>query len=156
MPKKATLCFVKHKDNILMINRVKPPFMGLWNAVGGHLEAGETLEECAKREIKEESGIIVQSVKLISEFTWNYDDETGYVFLSELPEDFDESRFPFKTDEGVVDFMPISRIIDPRNSGVIEDLRIFIKDIERGEYHDYHLVYDGNRLAEAEIKKKNF
>ena len=154
MPKKATLCFVRHKDNVLMINRVKPPVMGLWNAVGGHLEEGETAEECAKREIKEESGITVREVKLISEFTWNYDDEIGYAFLAELPEEFDESGFPFKTEEGIVDFMPIERITDVRNAGVIEDLRVFLKDIERGEFRDYHLVYDGNRLKEAIAKTK--
>ena len=66
MPEKATLCFVMHKDKIFMQNRVKPPFMGMWNAVGGHLLAGESAEDCAKCEIKEESGVIVDSGK----FDW--------------------------------------------------------------------------------------
>ena len=51
----VTLCFVKKEDKILMINRNKPPFMGMWNALGGHLEEGETLEECAIRETEEET-----------------------------------------------------------------------------------------------------
>ena len=38
MQRKATLCFVRNGEKILMINRVKPPFMGMWNAVGGHPE----------------------------------------------------------------------------------------------------------------------
>ena len=69
MQRKATLCFVRNGEKILMINRVKPPFMGMWNAVGGHLVDGETPEQCAVREIKEESGITVDSVSLFSEFT---------------------------------------------------------------------------------------
>ena len=52
--KGATLCFVIKDDEILMINRNKPPFMGLWNAVGGHIEDGETPSQSAIREIKEE------------------------------------------------------------------------------------------------------
>ena len=44
----ATLCFVKKGNKILMINRNKPPFMGMWNAVGGHIEKGETPEQTKK------------------------------------------------------------------------------------------------------------
>ncbi|MBI4999432.1 NUDIX domain-containing protein [Candidatus Gottesmanbacteria bacterium] len=32
---------------------------------GGHLEYGETLEECAKREVKEESGLEITSLKFL-------------------------------------------------------------------------------------------
>ncbi len=152
MPKKATLCFVMHKDKILMINRLKPPFTGMWNAIGGHLERGESAEECAVREIKEESGITVKEVKLISTFTWNYDDEIGYALISLLPNDFDESAFPMKTEEGIVDFMPIDWILNEDNFGVIEDLRVFLKDIKEGVFHDYHLVYDKTHLVKAIVK----
>lgn len=152
MCRKATLCFVIYKDKLLMINRVKPPFMGRWNAVGGHLNDGETIEACAIREIKEESGISVDKVKQISEFTWNYDDEIGYAYLATLPDDFDISTFPKKTEEGIVDFCDIDWVLDKRNDGVIDDLRVFLSDISVGEYKDYHLIYDGNSLVKAEVK----
>lgn len=152
MAEKATLCFVLFKDELLMINRVKPPFMGRWNAVGGHLNDGETIEACAIREIKEESGISVDKVKQISEFTWNYDDEIGYAYLATLPDDFDISAFPKKTEEGIVDFCDIDWVLDKRNDGVIDDLRVFLSDISVGEYKDYHLIYDGNSLVKAEVK----
>ena len=57
----VTLCFVKKEDKILMINRNKPPFMGMWNALGGHLEEGEELSECVKRELLEETGININT-----------------------------------------------------------------------------------------------
>lgn len=154
MAEKATLCFVLFKDELLMINRVKPPFMGMWNAVGGHLIKGETIEECAVREIKEESGITVKTVKLFSEFTWNYDDEIGYALFSRLPDDFDATAFPKKTKEGIVDFVPVDWVLDKKNAGVIEDLRVFLNDLKASEYKDYHLIYDNNRLVKAEIKRK--
>ena len=149
----ATLCFVKKGNKILMINRNKPPFMGMWNAVGGHIENGETPEQCAVREIYEESGIKVSSAKVISVFTWNYDDEIGYATLSELQDDIDSSfSFPLSTAEGIVDFKDIDWVLNEKNYGVIEDLRVFLSDIKNGVRQNYHLIYENSRLKEV-IKK---
>ena len=35
-------------------------FPGAWVLPGGHIEVGESLEECAVREIKEETGINIE------------------------------------------------------------------------------------------------
>ena len=149
----ATLCFVKKGNKILMINRNKPPVMGMWNAVGGHIEKGETPEQCAVREIYEESGIKVSSAKVISVFTWNYDDEIGYATLSELQDDIDSSfSFPLSTAEGIVDFKDIDWVLNEKNYGVIEDLRVFLSDIKNGVRQNYHLIYENSGLKEV-IKK---
>lgn len=148
----VTLCFVKKDDKILMINRNKPPFMGMWNALGGHLEGNETPKECAIREIFEESNVVVKDAKLISVSTWNYDDDEIYVYVSELEKDFDISSYPLKISEGLIDFKDIDWIIHPKNYGVIEDLRIFINDIKNNQSNNYHLVYDNSKLVEY-IKK---
>lgn len=148
--RRATLCFVIKGNKILMINRNKKPFMGLWNAVGGKIEDGETEKDCAVREIFEESGIKVDTAEMFSTFTWNMDDEIGYAFLSELPSDFDVSGYPKLSDEGVVDFKDIDWVLNPDNHGVIEDLRVFISDIKHGVKQNYHLIYDGTRLKKVE------
>lgn len=136
-----------------MINRNKPPFMGMWNAVGGHIEKGETPEQCAVREIYEESGIKVSSAKVISVFTWNYDDEIGYATLSELQDGEDSSpSFPLSTAEGIVEFKDIDWVLNEKNYGVIEDLRVFLSDIKKGVKQNYHLIYENSELKEI-IKK---
>ncbi len=56
---KHTLCFIKRKEEILMLNREYDPVKGLWNGVGGKIEKGETPLENAIREIKEETNIKV-------------------------------------------------------------------------------------------------
>jgi 8-oxo-dGTP diphosphatase len=42
---------------ILLIQRKKDPFAGLWAFPGGFVEESETLEQSAKRELQEETGI---------------------------------------------------------------------------------------------------
>jgi 8-oxo-dGTP diphosphatase len=67
MMKLATLCYVRQDGKTLMIHRVKKPgdmHQGKWNGLGGKLEPGETPEECARREIREESGLEVVQLTL--------------------------------------------------------------------------------------------
>jgi 8-oxo-dGTP diphosphatase len=50
----------KQKTNqaeVLLIQRDKPPFEGMWALPGGFVEMDETLEEAALRELEEETGI---------------------------------------------------------------------------------------------------
>ena len=148
----VTLCFVKKDNLILLINRNKSPFMGMWNALGGHKEENETAKQCAVREIFEESNIKVNDAKLISVSTWNYDDDEIYVYVSEVDKDFDISKYPLKIDEGIIDFKEIDWILNPKNYGVIEDLRVFLDDIKHDRAQNYHLVYDNSKLMQV-IKK---
>lgn len=43
--------------SILLIQRKNDPFKGMWALPGGFLDMEETLEECAERELEEETGI---------------------------------------------------------------------------------------------------
>jgi len=42
---------------VLLAERTKPPYDGVWSLPGGHVEEGETLKEAALRELREETGI---------------------------------------------------------------------------------------------------
>lgn len=149
----VTLCFIKCGEKILMINRNKSPFMGMWNAIGGHVEKNETPLEGALREIKEESGLNIKDATLYSISTWNYDDDEIYVYLSELPENFNLDNYPRVINEGIIDFKTIDWIINPKNYGTIDDLTIFLKDIKNKEKHNYHLIYQESKLIDYQIKE---
>jgi len=51
-----TLCFLTRGDHILMLHRRRPPNQGLWNRVGGRIEAGESPLTACLREVREETG----------------------------------------------------------------------------------------------------
>lgn len=57
--------FNKSVDKILFCKRIKRPYKGLYNFVGGKVEENETSTEAAYRELYEESGIDKASIELI-------------------------------------------------------------------------------------------
>jgi len=84
--KLATLCYVKKNGKTLMLFRNKKKndyHKGKWNGLGGKFEPGESPEECALREVKEESGLIATSIKLKGFITFPMFDlkEDWYVFV---------------------------------------------------------------------------
>jgi 8-oxo-dGTP diphosphatase len=56
---------VVHENRILIARRGNPPLRGHWTLPGGVLELGETLIAGVAREVREETGLIVEPVELI-------------------------------------------------------------------------------------------
>lgn len=89
--KLATLCYVMHEGKTLMIYRNKKEndyHEGKWNGLGGKFEQGETPEECAVRELKEETGLDAVNPRLKGIITFPMFDtkEDWYVFLFVIKE----------------------------------------------------------------------
>lgn len=55
-PNAASVALID-KDKVLLIQRARKPYFGLWSLPGGRLEPGETPEDAAQREILEEVGL---------------------------------------------------------------------------------------------------
>lgn len=64
LPKNIVLGYIPWRNKLLLNKRVDEPYKNLWAFVGGHWEAGETLEECIVREIKEETDLDARFVAL--------------------------------------------------------------------------------------------
>lgn len=57
-PRFACVAAILNKKNeVLLARRARKPFVGAWDLPGGHLYVDETLEECLRREVREELGV---------------------------------------------------------------------------------------------------
>jgi 8-oxo-dGTP diphosphatase len=57
-----------NRDKILLVERGKEPLKGYWSLPGGVLETGETLEQGIVREVREETGLEVEPLKVLEIF----------------------------------------------------------------------------------------
>ncbi|WP_263359359.1 NUDIX hydrolase [Acidicapsa ligni] len=65
------------EGRVLLIRRGTEPRKGLWSIPGGLVELGESLTDALKREIAEESGLIVEPVAIIEVVDRIYTDESA-------------------------------------------------------------------------------
>lgn len=67
-PQVAVGAIVFKDDKVLLVLRANPPAEEQWAIPGGRVELGETLQEAAQREIKEETGITIRAREPIFTF----------------------------------------------------------------------------------------
>jgi len=64
---------------ILLVERGGKPLKGYWSLPGGLVEPGEQLEDAVRREVKEETGLEIQPMRLFEIFQRIMRDEQGRV-----------------------------------------------------------------------------
>ncbi|MER9057378.1 NUDIX hydrolase [Mesorhizobium sp. M0910] len=62
----VSACVVR-ENTVLLVKRARPPSQGLYAFPGGKVEAGETLEQAARRELLEETGLQARSYRPLRE-----------------------------------------------------------------------------------------
>jgi len=65
-PKVGIGVLIKKDGKVLLGKRKGSHAPGTWAPPGGHLEFGESWEECARREVKEETGVTVSDVGFVT------------------------------------------------------------------------------------------
>ncbi len=88
VPKPGAGVVVVRGDEVLLIKRGKPPRMGDWSIPGGRQEPGETIRECALREVKEETGLDVELAGLVDAVDIIVRDDDGVITMQYMLADF--------------------------------------------------------------------
>lgn len=68
-PSLAVNAIVDINKKVLLVKRKIEPYKGLWSLPGGFVEYGETLENAVRREVNEETGLVVEPVKIIGAYS---------------------------------------------------------------------------------------
>ena len=71
------------KDDKILLGRGSRSPTNFYSVIAGFVEPGETLEECLKREVKEETGIEVKNIRYFGSQPWPYPDSLMVGFTAE-------------------------------------------------------------------------
>ena len=120
-----TLIFIEKDNKILLIHKNKKESFGYskLNGVGGHIEKGEEPYEAAKREIFEESGLIINKLSLVAIIFIEIGTNPGillFVFKAKYP----GGRLK-ESDEGNLLWMERTSIIDGNN--IVKDIPFLLE-----------------------------
>jgi len=62
-PQVGTAIIITREDKVLLLKRKGPHGKGTWSTPGGHLDFGESPEQCAAREAREEVGLQIVDIR---------------------------------------------------------------------------------------------
>ncbi len=147
--KNTTLCYLYQKDEVLLLHRIKKENdlnEGMWIGIGGHFEENESPEECALREVKEETGLTMTEFRyrgIVTFVSDRYEGEYMHLFTATKTEgtmnrDCDEGELQW-IKKAVFDTLP-----------QWEGDKIFLKLLDEEEpFFSLKLEYEGSTLKKA-------
>src|SRR5574344_1004486 len=158
----TTLCYIEENNSYLMLHRTvkkNDENHDKWIGVGGHFEADESPEDCLLREVKEETGLTLESYSFRGIVTFILDDTTTpgntqhvaeYMCLY-TADKFSGNQIP--CDEGQLEWVPKSKI---EELNLWEGDKIFLKLLaENAPFFSLKLVYNNGILITKELNGKS-
>ena len=149
----TTLCHIERDGKYLMLHRVKKENdlnHDKWVGIGGKFEDKESPEECNLREVREETGLTLNSCKYCGIVTFVSDKwETEYMHIFHS-EDF--SGTVCDCDEGNLEWVEKQKLY---TLPIWEGDKIFLRLIEKNApFFSLKLEYAGDKLVNAILNGK--
>ncbi len=115
---------INHENNVILIRQFRYPVNEvLLEAPAGTIEKEESPENCARRELQEETGYLPRKLEYLGQF-WTapgFCDELIYAYVAR---DLVPSKLPSDPDENIItDIVPFSDVISMINNGKIRDAK---------------------------------
>ena len=134
-----TLILLFDKGQVLLQKapETKKLWPGLYNGLGGHIERGEDVITSARREVLEESGLVVDDLKLDGIVMIDVEPEQGICLFVLSGRTFHgEMR---SSEEGKLEWIKLSRL---SNYPCVEDIPLLIPRILSGKFFSLRYSYD--------------
>ena len=151
-PRLTTLCYIEKDGCWLVLHRTKKEHDengDKWIGVGGKFEDGESPEECALREVKEETGLTMTEYRFRGIVTF-VSDEWGTEYMHLFTCTAFEGEL-IDCDEGELVWLPKAELLTKK---MWAGDRIFLKALdERDDFFSLKLRYRGEELVEAKFGK---
>ena len=148
----STLGYIEKDGKYLMLHRTKKKNdinKDKWLGIGGKFEEGESPEECIIREVKEETGLTLNTYKLrciVTYVSTNWETEYMYVFTSN-----DFTGELIECNEGDLQWIQKDKVTE---LNTWEGDKIFVDKIQNdNEFFTIKFNYDGDRLTKYDLKE---
>ena len=148
----TTLCYIEQDGKYLMLHRTKKKQDingGKWIGVGGHLEEGESPEDCLVREVREETGLTITSYTFRGLITFISDRQETELMCLFTADGFEGE--PGACNEGELAWIPKTEVLAlPTWEGDAVFLEILLRDDPR--FFTLRLAYEGDKLIDKKLQ----
>jgi len=143
----STLVYVRRDGRTLMLRKARGHQRGKWNGLGGKAEPGEMPEACAIREVREESGLVVDALTYRGTIVFPRFDGSNdwyvWIYLASA------SGEPIAGDEGELAWIPDDELADLE---IHEGDRVFLPWLDREELvFSARFDYEAGRFVGHEV-----
>lgn len=152
--KNTSLCYIENHGCYLMLHRIKKENdenKDKWIGIGGKFEASESPQDCAVREILEETGLHFAATDLnyrgiVTFVSDEWGTEYMHLFTAHANDEMLAQLCGNENDEGMLEWVPISKV---ETLPIWEGDRIFLRMLRNSTpFFSLKLIYQGSKLAE--------
>ena len=133
----AVLCLIEDGNKILLQNRIKEDWKG-YTLPGGHVEKGESFVDAVKREIKEETGLVIKKPKLVGVKQFPIEHGRYVVFL------FKTNKFTGTLESSLEGKMEWIEYNDIKNINTVDDFEELLKVMNSKKYSEFQYIVKKN------------
>ncbi len=143
----ATLVYIVKDESVLLIRKKRGLGAGKINAPGGRLDPGESLLECAIREVQEELCITPQDLEYVGENLFQFVD--GYSIHAHVFAAENYVGIPTETEEAIPIWYSVEEI--PYHE-MWEDDRLWVPLVLNRTRFRARYIFDGDRMLDHELE----
>lgn len=143
IPRTLVLLFSEGRVLLQKGAETKKIWPGQYNGLGGHIERGEDVVSAARREVYEESGLIVRDLHMIGVVMIDVKPEQGICMFVLTGREVEGT--PQSSEEGHIEWIKLSKL---ENYPCVEDIPLLIPRVLAGNFFSLQYLYDSEGKLE--------